>query len=119
MEAKHNGLVYYEKIGGLLWLPAIWTITIPLFAGYLMTLSPVHGGLMMAFGIVNAWLFWKRSSLYRGYFVIQAIAFLFLFGAGSSITFIIMLYLLFGRRPRGTFTQPLTRQPEAREALEQ
>lgn len=116
---KRKPLERHHKIGGWLWLPAIWTVTNTLTAGYYITLIPAIGWLLMAFAVANAYLFWTRSVLYRWYFVLQTFALLVLLsvisgpravGSGSAMTILMMFGLLFSSRARGTFVEPLWRR---------
>lgn len=114
----------YDRIGGMLWLPALWTVTNILIAGYMMKYSPAVGGSLMALAIPNAYLFWSRKKIYRWFFPIQAFIALAVMlvgfgpqgiGNGSAWTLIFMFYLALSKRARGTFTQPLFKrvQPTA------
>lgn len=116
MAKEKKQLQQFDSIGGWLWFPAIWTVTNFAIAGWLITIVPVIGGILMALAILNAYLFWARKSIYRWFFVVNSFVGLFLIamalgpqgvGGGSAWTLIFMVYLIFSKRARGTFTQPL------------
>lgn len=105
-----------DKIGGWLWFPAIWTVTNFVVAGGLITIAPVIGGTLMALAILNAYLFWTRKSIYRWFFIVKSFAGILLIAmalggqgisGGTVLLLIFMVYLVFSKRARGTFTQPL------------
>lgn len=120
MAKEKNKVEQFDKIGGLLWFPAIWTVTNFPIAGYLIKVAPAIGLILMVLAVANAYLFWKRTSIYRWFFVVHSIAGVLLLavatgpsgvGSGTAWTLLMMLYLLFSKRARGTFTQPLFRKP--------
>ena len=122
MPAEKKQLEQFDSIGGWLWLPAIWTVTNFLVAGYSITVIPIIGWILMGFAAVNAYLFWTRSFLYRWYFLLHGLVTLVLsaaiagprgVGGGSAWVIFFMFYLLFSKRARGTFTQPLVKKPKA------
>ncbi|WP_460123290.1 hypothetical protein [Pseudomonas sp. S2_C03] len=116
MAIEEKKLQQFEKIGGLLWFPAIWTVTNFAVAGWLATIAPIIGGILMALAVLNAYLFWARKSIYRWFFILKSFVGIFLIamalgpqgiGAGSALTLIFMVYLVYSERARGTFTRPL------------
>jgi hypothetical protein len=117
----------FDKIGGWLWFPAIWTVTNFPIAAYLIKVAPVFGGILMALAIVNAYLFWTRKRVYRWFFVVHSFAGIFVLaaalgpdgvGGGSVWALIFMVYLIFSKRARGTFIQPLFKKPQPTAVVE-
>lgn len=122
MASEGKILEQHSTIGGLLWLPALWTVTNVFAASYYIITFPLVGWVMMVFAAINAHLFWTRSMLYRWYFIVHTVVGMLLMTIASGprvaangvvLSIFIMFYLLFSKRPRGTFTQPLFIKPRS------
>lgn len=121
MATEEKKLQQFDKIGGWLWFPAIWTVTNFPIAAFLIKVSPTFGVPLMVLAILNAYLFWARKRIYRWFFVVHSFAGIFLLaaalgpdgvGGGSAWAIIFMVYLIFSKRSRGTFTQPLFKKAQ-------
>lgn len=121
MVLEGKALEQHSTIGGMLWLPALWTVTNVFAAGYYITTFPLVGWVLMVFAAINAYLFWTRSTLYRWYFIAHTVVGMLLMTIASGLgvatngvvlSIFIMFYLLFSKKARGTFTQPLSIKPK-------
>lgn len=121
MASEGKILEQHSTVGGMLWLPVLWVVGNVIVAGYYITVFPLVGFALMALAVINAYLFWARSIFYRWYFIAHAaVGMVFMSLAsgpevasdGVVISSFIACYLLFSKRVRGTFTQPLSRNPK-------
>jgi len=122
MVSEGKILEQHSTVGGMLWLPVLWIVGSVITAGYYVTVSPLVGLPLMALAVINVYLFWARSIFYRWYFIAHAAVGMVLMGVASgpdvasngvAISIFIVCYLLFSKRARGTFTQPLSRNPKS------
>jgi hypothetical protein len=113
---EESGAVDRLGIGGLLWFPAIWTVT-DFFTGVIVAnQAPAIGWALILLAIPNAVLFWSRNWAYTHFFFIKSIlglsVLIGIYGAqaiGYGVAFAILAigYLYFSKRSKRTFIHRL------------